>query len=278
MFIEFTLNDQKVSWEITLDQTLLDALRENGFFGAKFGGCSKGECGACTVLVDGRPVNSCNLLAAQANGHEVQTIENMGERPEKGWLINRGLHPIQLALVQSGAIQCGYCTPAMALAAKGLLMRNSTPSEADVREALAPILCRCTGYVKPVQAILQAAAILRRESESSVTENGIPIDPDWLSKSLPNQFISPDLDRNNLQTKILPEIKISTQSKGWHQVGKPEIKVDAIKLVQGKPAFTADIEMRGMLVAKVLHSPMPMPASNELMPAKPGHCQVLQRC
>lgn len=219
MQIELVINNQTVVLEIRPDQTLLEVLREQGYFGAKFGGCSHGECGACTVLFDGKAINSCGILAAQADSHTIQTIEAVGERPEKGWLPNPGLHPIQLALVQSGAIQCGYCTPAMVLAAKALIDKNPRPQETDVREALAPILCRCTGYHKPVQAVLKAAAVLRGEMD-------------------------------------YPPVPQTQTHREWQTVGKPEAKVDAVKLVQGKPAFTADIELRGMLVAKILHSPV----------------------
>ena len=116
------------------------------------------------MLLDGKPVNSCVLLAAQAEGHTIQTIEALGEHPEQGWKMTAGLHPLQQAFVESGAIQCGYCTPAQILAAKELLERNPDPTEAEVREALSGVLCRCTGYLKPVQAVLRAAAVLRGEA------------------------------------------------------------------------------------------------------------------
>ncbi len=257
MQIKLTLNNQLIEWEVSPHKTLLEMLRENGYFGAKFGGCTQGECGACTVLFDGRPVNSCGMLAMQADGHCIQTIESVGERPGKGWLENQGLHAIQSAMVQSGAIQCGFCTPAMVLAAKALLDKNAFPTETDVREALAPILCRCTGYLKPVQAVLQAAAILRGENPDAQTGNaGIPITPEWHRETDSEKGVFPETNTLPTLTKTTPQIKVAPQSQKWQQVGKPEVKVDAIKLVQGKPAFAADIEMRGMLVAKVLHSPV----------------------
>jgi putative selenate reductase molybdopterin-binding subunit len=181
--IQVTINQVSTEWAILPSETLLDVLRREGFFGAKSGGCEQGECGACTVLLDGRPVNSCALFAAQADGHAIQTIESLGEHPEKGWKASAGLHPIQQALVDSGAIQCGYCTPAMALEAKALLERNPDPTEAEVREALSSVLCRCTGYLKPVQAILQAAAVLRGEAGGSAPQTGsLPVPPDWFGK------------------------------------------------------------------------------------------------
>ena len=109
------------------------------------------------------PSTPALLLAAQAEGHMIVTIEALGEHPDQGWKKTDGLHPLQLAFVETGAIQCGYCTPAQILAAKALLDKNPNPTEAEVREAIAGVLCRCTGYAKPVQAILRAAAVMRGE-------------------------------------------------------------------------------------------------------------------
>src|SRR4030065_1182981 len=145
-------------------ESLLKILRKLGFYGVKHG-CESGECGTCTVLMDGRPVNSCLLLGAQAEGHRIQTIESLGQHPEQGWRLNQGLHPLQKAFASNGAIQCGYCTPAQILAAKHLLDQNPDPSEADVRRAISGVLCRCTGYIKPVQAVLDAAKYLRENKE-----------------------------------------------------------------------------------------------------------------
>jgi putative selenate reductase molybdopterin-binding subunit len=205
-------------------ETLLSVLRRLGYYGAKRG-CEDGSCGVCAVLLDGKPVNACLILAAQAEGHQIETIEGIGEHPEQGWKKSEGLHPIQQAFVETGAIQCGYCTPAQVLAAKALLDKDSNPTETEVREAISGVLCRCTGYVKPVQAILRAAALMRGEEAGT-----------------------------NLLT--LPKIIVAPQISPYQTVGQPEPKVDAVKLVQGKPAFAADIELRGMLVAKVLHSPL----------------------
>jgi len=129
-------------------------------FGVKHG-CETGECGVFTVLLDGVPVTSCTLLAAQADGHAVRTVESMGEHPEQGWKHTEGLHSLQQAFIETGAIQCGYCTPAQLLAADALLVQNVSPTEAEVREALSGVLCRCTGYVKPVETVLRAAARIR---------------------------------------------------------------------------------------------------------------------
>ncbi len=260
MKLSLQLNQQWQEFEIEPGDSLLKMLRSAGYFGAKHG-CDSGECGACTVLLDGRPVNSCVLLAAQAEGHTIDTIEALGEHPEQGWKITAGLHPLQTAFVETGAIQCGYCTPAQILAACQLLAHNLNPSEAEVRDALSGVLCRCTGYVKPVQAVLRAAAVLRGEALDGVDGLGeaIPFTPEELQPSgtgLEETLTGPATGlQMQMRTRILPKVLATPESQAWQRVGKPEIKVDAIKLVQGKPAFAADFEKRGLLVAKVLHSP-----------------------
>jgi aerobic-type carbon monoxide dehydrogenase small subunit (CoxS/CutS family) len=150
--IETTVNGALRHVEVEARTTLLDLLRRLGQHGVKHG-CETGECGACAVLLDGRPVPACLVLALRAQGRAVQTVEGLGT-PD-------ALHPIQQAFVDTGAIQCGYCTPAMELCAKALLDAFPDPSEAEVRDALAGCLCRCTGYVKPVEAVLRAAGSMR---------------------------------------------------------------------------------------------------------------------
>ncbi len=242
MFIQLNVNGRVETVEVSADVTLLEVLRKHfGLFGTKHG-CETGECGACTILLDGVPVNSCMMLAAQAEGKQIKTIEAIGERPDQGWLHTSGLDVLQQAFVETGAIQCGYCTPAMILAAQSLLKQNPNPGEAEVRDVLSGVLCRCTGYLKPVQAILRAAAVLRGEAVE-------PIVPQPSEQSAPSTFSSAN-------DSIFPEMVVIPETHAMRAVGKPEIKVDAVKLAQGKPAFTADIELRGMLVAKVLHSPL----------------------
>ncbi|NPV55690.1 MAG: molybdopterin-dependent oxidoreductase, partial [Anaerolineae bacterium] len=225
--------------------------------GAKFGGCSKGECGACSILLDGKVTNACSIFAVQAEGHSVQTIESIGEHPTQGWRRSEGLSVLQQAFVETGAVQCGYCTPAMVLATHELLQREIYPTEEQIRQVLSGILCRCTGYIKPVEAVLRAAAILRGEYVPPIEKPGLstPVD-------LPLAHASPGenqqiIDDNFLvKSKVLPRVFTPPDTEKLTSVGKPEIKVDAVKLVQGKPAFTDDFEMRGMLIAKVLHSPV----------------------
>jgi carbon-monoxide dehydrogenase small subunit len=150
MNISLTINGKKFQFNIDPSIRLLDLLRnECGFTGAKEG-CGEGECGACTVLMNGEAVYSCLVLAFQADGSEIITIEGLAENGE--------LDPLQEAFIQHGAVQCGYCTPGMILSAKALLQKNPHPSEAEIKTAIAGNLCRCTGYNKIVAAIKDVAA------------------------------------------------------------------------------------------------------------------------
>ena len=136
--------------------TLLEVLREElGLTGTKHG-CELGECGTCTVLLDGRPVLSCVTLPVECEGHEVTTVEALAR--------DGGLHPLQQAFVETGAAQCGYCTPGFLLAAEALLKANKTPTRQQIAESLAGNLCRCTGYLKIFEAIELAAARIRGET------------------------------------------------------------------------------------------------------------------
>ncbi|MFN2195707.1 MAG: molybdopterin-dependent oxidoreductase [Anaerolineales bacterium] len=259
--MELTLNINGEAFDVSVEpgETLLKTLRSLGYFGAKHG-CESGECGACAVLVDGTPLNTCVYLTAQAEGHEIQTIEALGEHPEQGWKHTSGLHPLQKAFVETGAIQCGYCTPAQILAARHLLEEHPDPSEAQVRDALSGVLCRCTGYIKPVRAVLRAAAEMRGEPVEPIEKEApIPAPPEWQVDEAHGdrgEFDLPPDEGSSQQTRtrVMPDVQVAPESEAWQRVGKPEKKVDAVKLVQGKPAFTADFERRGMLVAKVLYS------------------------
>ncbi len=146
-------------YELAVDSrsTLLDVLREDLRLTGTKRGCGDGDCGACTVLLDGRPVNSCLTLAVEADGREVTTIEGLAPS-------GSGLHPLQEAFIEKGAVQCGYCTPGMILSALALLRRNPNPTEEQVREGLSGNLCRCTGYNKIVEAVMAAAASRKEES------------------------------------------------------------------------------------------------------------------
>jgi putative selenate reductase molybdopterin-binding subunit len=261
MNFELLINGKTYEIQGDLGDTLLKSLRGLGIFSVKFGD-EHGKTGADTILLDGKPVNSGSIFTAQCVGHKIATIEALGEHPEKGWKQSAGLHPIQVAFIETGAIQCGYCTPGQILASKELLDRESNPSEEEVRNALSGVLCRCTGYLKPVQAVMRAAAVLRGEQVEPIHSPpaSIPAPIEW-----PRSFEDEDDDpyTHDLQpdtrtrTQVMPTIRAISERKPLNSVGKPEIKVDAVKLAQGKPAFTADYEIRGLLHAKVLGSPYP---------------------
>jgi carbon-monoxide dehydrogenase small subunit len=154
--IQFTLNGKSVSREVPAHRLLLDLLRDEiGLTGTKEG-CGTGDCGACTVYLNGKPVNSCLVLSGELDGAEVLTIE--------GLKIGEELHPVQQAFLEDGGAQCGYCTPGMLMMSKALLDENPNPTEEDIRFALSGNLCRCTGYAKIVQAVQDAAALLRAKN------------------------------------------------------------------------------------------------------------------
>lgn len=233
-------------------ESLLEVLRREGYFGVKHG-CNDGECGVCAVLIDNKPVNSCLLLAAQAEGHPIRTIEGIGQHPDQGWKKTEGLSPLQQAFVETGAIQCGFCTPAQVLAATALLEKNLHPTEDEIRDALSGVLCRCTGYLKPVQAVLRAAAFLRGDAVEPITLPSESVESGQGCEGSGAGFTA-GKDLVQVKTSVLPKVWTTQQTKSFSTVGKPEVKVDAVKLVQGKPAYTGDTELRGMLFAKVLHS------------------------
>ncbi len=144
--LTLTVNGEARELLIDPRRTLLDVLRNDLGLRGAHRGCDSGDCGACTVLLDDRPVTACMILAADCEGAQVLTIE--------GVAVNGVLHPAQRALVEQGGIQCGFCTPGMVMAALALLQHNPRPTEAEVREGLAGNLCRCTGYQKIVEAVL----------------------------------------------------------------------------------------------------------------------------
>lgn len=148
--ITLNVNDNEYEVEVAPYHTLCDVLRDKLGFTEVKNSCNNGECGACTVLIDGKPVSSCITLAAQANGKKITTV--------KGLSRNGDLHPLQKKFIEYGAVQCGYCTPGMLLAAKALLDENPQPSEEEVRMAISGNICRCTGYQQIVEAIMAAAA------------------------------------------------------------------------------------------------------------------------
>jgi carbon-monoxide dehydrogenase small subunit len=147
--IKLTVNREPVEREVENQRLLVDFLRETLHLTGTHTGCDTSQCGACVVLVDGRAVKSCTMLAVQADGHEVTTIEGMAR--------DGALHPIQQAFVDCHGLQCGFCTPGMVMSAASLLSRTPTPSDEEIRHALEGNLCRCTGYVNIVAAVRTAA-------------------------------------------------------------------------------------------------------------------------
>ena len=147
--IRLTVNGEPGEYSVEPRKTLMDFLREDLELTGTKKGCDNGECGACTVLLDGQPVNACLVLAVEADGKEVLTIEGLAEGPR--------LHPLQEAFIQHGAVQCGYCSPGMILTAKALLDENSGPTAWEVKKAIAGNLCRCGSYPKVVKAVLSVA-------------------------------------------------------------------------------------------------------------------------
>lgn len=154
--IQMEINGQLVELEVAPDLTLLDLLRDLGVASVKKG-CGEGDCGACGVLLDGLYVKSCLVLAAAANGRCVETVESLGDVENP--------HPLQTAFVDAGAVQCGFCIPSMLLAAKSIIEENPDPTDEEIREGLDGNLCRCTGYVKQIEAVKIAAAVMRSQKE-----------------------------------------------------------------------------------------------------------------
>jgi carbon-monoxide dehydrogenase small subunit len=155
MKISFTVNGRRIEREVKAETRLLDLLREDLSLTGTKEGCGEGECGACTVLLDGKAVASCLVLAPQVDGKEVLTVEGLADGDE--------LHPIQRAFVEKGAVQCGFCTPGFIMSTYALLKENPDPSDEEILTALEGNLCRCTGYTKILEAVRHAAQLMREE-------------------------------------------------------------------------------------------------------------------
>ncbi|MBC8255435.1 MAG: (2Fe-2S)-binding protein [Ardenticatenia bacterium] len=190
------------------NESLLHALRRHSYRSVKMG-CNTGDCGVCTVLLDGRPVRSCMTRAVAADGHTVTTVEGLAPSD-----------PIMQAFMEVGAIQCGYCTPAQILVAKALLESNPTPSESEVREAMSGVLCRCTGYVRVVDAVLRAAALLRGEAMDPFTH---------LERFLEDRAALPEAfyRRDGGDGPLPPLVLTPAEMEPTRVVGQPQVKVDA---------------------------------------------------
>lgn len=160
--IHLTLNGESRAFTVEPQETLLHVLRERAYLTGAKKGCDLGECGACTVIMDGRAVNSCCVFAIEADGSTVETIEGIGTADEP--------HPLQQAFIDAGAIQCGYCTPGMIMAAKALLDRNSHPTRGEIHAAMSGNLCRCTGYTKIEEAIVVASRAIEQYANGKGTQ------------------------------------------------------------------------------------------------------------
>ena len=245
MVIKFNLNGRDQEVVISPGELLLETLRRLSCWSVKHG-CETGECGSCSILLDGRLVPSCLLPAAYAEGHRIQTVEGLADGTE--------LHPIQAAFMETGAIQCGYCTPGMLLATKALLDKERNPDLLQAREALSAVLCRCTGYVKPVEAVLRAAALLRGEPVPPLNELPAEMPPLFHPPSEPPL---PDTETNGTGVVTAPRVSVRpiVQSASGKVVGAPKQKVDALRLAKGHAAFTDDFRLPGMLYGELLTSP-----------------------
>ncbi|MDA2944938.1 MAG: molybdopterin-dependent oxidoreductase [Actinomycetota bacterium] len=239
--ISFELNGRNHSTTCTPHQSLREVLRAAGMFSVRFGSDS-GETGAGAVLLDGRLVSSDVVLAAQADGHAITTVESLNTSSD--------LHPVQAAFVAVGAFQSGYSAGAMVLGTVELLARDPNPSDAAIRDMLSGILDRETAYVKPVEAVRRAAAMLRGEA---VQPFAPVILPPLTAGGDPTPYDPTDLPP--VAPAAVPRLIPSRDVPSMAVVGQPEIKVDAVRLAKGNPAFTDDIDLRNMLYAKVLRSP-----------------------
>lgn len=242
--ITLWVNAKKRVLNVDPKASLLDTLRGAGYFSVKRG-CDSGDCGICAVLLNGKPLRSCMLLAVQVDGQQIMTVEGLSQ-PGK-------LDPIQSSFVETGAIQCGFCTPAQILVTKALLEENSDPTEEEIRQALSSVLCRCTGYVRVIEAVQRAAIRLRGGTPPAI------FIPERRMAENPGEIDLPEVYyRRQVHSPILPPLIFTPPSmESRRVVGHPQKKVDAEKLVQGRAVFTADMHLDGMLYGALLTSPHP---------------------
>ena len=240
--ISLLVNESILKVKINEEENLLTTLRGAGFFSVKFG-CGTGDCGMCTVLVEEKPTLSCQTKTVAVEGKKITTLEGLSKDGE--------IDPIQQAFIDTGAIQCGFCSPALILSAKALLDKNPNPTEIEVRKALNPVLCRCTGYVRGVHAVLRAAAVRSGKKVDPYVHIDQDLPEDISRINFPEEYYRKDGSRNPLPPLVLtPKSMEKTKV-----VGKSEVKVDARKLALGKPVFTDDFRLPGMLYGALLTSP-----------------------
>ena len=240
--INLTINNELKTLEVAPEESLLDALRNALYYSVKYG-CGTGECGSCTVILDGRPVRSCTIKAVEADGKSITTLEGLSIDGEPG--------VIQQAFMETGAIQCGYCSPATILTAKALLDKNPAPTDTQIRKAMNPVLCRCTGYVRGVDAVKRAAAVMRGETLAPFGHIARELPEDISQIDIPEEFFRKD----GGDAPLPPLVYTPKGMQKTTMVGKSAVKVDARKLALGKPVFTDDFRVPGMLYAAMLTSP-----------------------
>ena len=268
MELELRINGMVADQDVAPNESLLSLLRRKGYTSVKRG-CETGECGACTVLVDGVPRPSCVMLATQAGGGTLTTAESLSA--------GDNLHTLQAAFIEMGAVQCGFCTPGMLLSAHALLKNNPSPTEEDVREALSGNLCRCSGYARPVQAVLRAAALLRSEEVQPLTYNTLKAEDEYgpnigrigmlgASEKLRSIVSNGSISPSSTTTKI-PAVSTLTEpapvtapavapfDTQLQVVGKSMSALNAKKMAAGRAAFVTDMQLQGMLYGRILTSP-----------------------
>jgi len=272
MELELRINGVVAGQDVAPNESLHSLLHRKGYTSVKHG-CETGECGACTVLVDGVPRPSCVMLAAQVGGCTLTTVESLGS--------SDNLHALQTAFIETGAVQCGFCTPGLLLSAYALLTNNSSPTEEEVRDVLSGNLCRCSNYARPVQAVLRAAAILRGEEVQPLTYNVIRSEDEYgpnmgrigmlgASEKLRAIVSNVSSAMGSVTTKIPvvstlttpvsdvdPVVAPSPLDAHLQVVGASLPALNAVKMATGRAAFVADFQRQGMLYGRVLTSPHP---------------------
>ncbi|HAF62603.1 MAG TPA: xanthine dehydrogenase, partial [Anaerolineaceae bacterium] len=239
--LHFKLNNEPWSGNVDPNQSVLDFLRSLNLNSVK-AGCRVGDCGICTILLDGEPVRSCMLKNRDIEDHSISTLEGLTQEGK--------IHPLQESFIETGAIQCGFCTPAQILTAKAFLDKNPNPSDEEIRTALKDVLCRCTGYVRIVDGVKRAAARLRGEKLDAYGPIYLELPDDINDIRIPDPFFRKGDDQHPLPPLVYtPAAMLKTNI-----VNKAEKKVDAEKLAGGKPAFTDDFRPQGMLFGALLTS------------------------
>ena len=240
--ITLHVNDEDREVVVAPEENLRNVLRKLSYFSVKHG-CEDGTCGACTVQIDGKAMHSCKVKAVDTVGKAITTVEGISK--------DGHLHPLQKAFMEAGAIQCGYCTPGQIMTAKALLEKNPQPDESEIRQAMNSVICRCTGFMRPVNAVLRAAAEMRGETVKPVEPIEMDLPDDMRQVKIPESFFRRDGSRDPLPPLVYSPAGFPLT----HVVGKAEIKVDAEKLARGRAVFTDDLHLEGMLYGALLTSP-----------------------